>query len=185
MLVNLLCSHGPILTTVDKSGVSSNEPDFFMAIILANLHILQLSLWLRDVVDDLCQHKLRDITDFEWQRYLRPYVVMDTSPPPTEEESGARGDLVMRCLDQGLRYGYEYTGCHGLPAISPHTDNYIIALTQVSAMNELSSYYITMVILPQALSSHLSSHLIGSIGSGKVQTIKVRCSEIFVCLKSY
>ena len=42
-----------------------------------------------------------------------------------------KGELIMRCLDQELHYGYEYTGCHGLSTISPHTDNYIVAVTQV------------------------------------------------------
>ena len=95
--------------------------------------IVQLSLWLRDVVEDLCQHKLRDVSDFEWQRYIRPYLSDDTRPPSVSEEGvecETRG-IVMRCLDQELGYGYEYSGCDPLPVFTPHTDNYITSLTQV------------------------------------------------------
>lgn len=101
------------------------------------LFSIQLSLWLRDVVDDLCQRKLKDIADFEWQRYIRPYLTEDnkTTPPDGEEGGVAHEEtrnIVMRCLDQELPYGYEYTGCNTLPVFTPQSDNYIIALTQVS-----------------------------------------------------
>ena len=49
---------------------------------------LKLSLWLRDILDDLCHRKIRDIADFEWQRFLRPYL-----------EDGEEGtQLVLRCV---------------------------------------------------------------------------------------
>ena len=35
---------------------------------------LQYSLFLRDLVDYLATRKVREVTDFEWRRYLRFYV---------------------------------------------------------------------------------------------------------------
>jgi len=31
-------------------------------------------MWLRDVLDFLCHQKLRELTDFEWQQFLRLYI---------------------------------------------------------------------------------------------------------------
>ena len=87
---------------------------------------------MRDVLEDLCHHKLKDMTDFEWQRYIRPYLVSNlegSQPFDNSEEKG--GTVVMRCLDQQLCYGYEYTGCSALPVFTPRRDNYVLALTQV------------------------------------------------------
>ena len=84
---------------------------------------LQLAVWLRDILDDLCTHKLRDISDFEWQRFLRPYITMETD---------GQQQLKLHCLHKQLVYGYEYQGCHALPVLTPRMNNYIIALTQVS-----------------------------------------------------
>ena len=83
----------------------------------------QLSLWLRDILDDLCRRKLRDAGDFEWQRFLRPYL------RPTEGDHTHQ--LVLQCLEQELVYGCEFLGCQPPPVFTPRTDNYIIALTQV------------------------------------------------------
>ena len=35
---------------------------------------LQYSLFLRDLIDHLATRKVREVTDFEWRRYLRFYV---------------------------------------------------------------------------------------------------------------
>ena len=80
-------------------------------------------------MEDLCHHKLKDVTDFEWQRYIRPYLVEGSQALDNSEEKGET--VVLRCLDQQLCYGYEYTGCSALPVFTPRTDNYVIALTQV------------------------------------------------------
>ena len=101
--------------------------------VLVSGLLTQLSLWLRDVLDDLCHRKLKDMADFEWQRYIRPYLA---SPPP-EEASTPREDtrgstVVLQCLDQQVEYGFEYLGCTSLPVFTPRANNYIIAFTQVS-----------------------------------------------------
>ena len=104
---------------------------------------------MRDVLDDLCHRKLKDVSDFEWQRFLRPYL-------ESESEAGDSRLLVLRCLDQKLSYEYEYYGCQSPPVFTPRTDNYFIAFTQ-------------------ALSSHLGSMVAGPTGAGKVQLVKVSC----------
>lgn len=94
-----------------------------------------MSLWLRDILEDLCQRKLRDIADFEWQRFPRPYmepeleqtVEAGSSPGPTHQ-------LVLRCLDASVEYGWEYLGCQALPVLSLRADNYLIAFTQVQCL---------------------------------------------------
>ena len=91
------------------------------------LSVLQLSVWLRDVLDDLCHHKLRDVTDFEWQRFLRPSL-----------EAG-EGRLTLKCLNSCLHYGYEYLGCQATPVFTPRANNYIVAFTQVRATQPIHS----------------------------------------------
>lgn len=97
--------------------------------------LTQLSLWLRDVLDDLCHRKLKDMADFEWQRYIRPYLA---SPPPEEasapSENTQEDTVVLRCLDQQVEYGFEYMGCASLPVFTPRANNYVIAFTQVSML---------------------------------------------------
>lgn len=103
-------------------------------------YIFQLSLWLRDVLDDLCHRKLRDGADFEWQRYIRPYLTAPLESDPMEEQeeghtimdSAQRGTVVLRCLDQQMEYGFEYLGCASVPVFTTRANNYIIAFTQVS-----------------------------------------------------
>ena len=34
-------------------------------------------MWLRDALDFLCHQKLRELTDFEWQQFLRLYIQED------------------------------------------------------------------------------------------------------------
>lgn len=82
-------------------------------------------MWLRDISEDLCCHKLRDVTDFEWKRFLRPYRI----PTLDGEEENS---VVLECLDQRLMYEFEYLGCNSPPVFTPRSDNFIIAFTQVS-----------------------------------------------------
>ena len=34
-------------------------------------------MWLRDVLDYLCHQKLRELSDFEWQQFIRLYLQED------------------------------------------------------------------------------------------------------------
>ena len=103
------------------------------------------------MLDDLCNRKLKDINDFEWQRFLRPYLKtvedssnpdLDTpsnqSPPATEKEQNCY-TVILQCLDQQVEYGFEYLGCARLPALTHRSNNYIIAFTQVSKFVFLTS----------------------------------------------
>lgn len=105
---------------------------------------MQLSVWLRDIVEDLCRQKLRDITDFEWQKYIRPQLVQSEEEVSDsdagqcqdgEEANNTRpisaASISLQCLDRQLSYGFEYQGCRSLPVMTPRRDNYIIAFTQV------------------------------------------------------
>ena len=98
---------------------------------------MQLCMWLRDILEELCRQKLRDITDFEWQKYMRPYLV------PGEGEgdsSGSTASIVLQCLDQRLSYGFEYQGSASLPVMTPGMENYILAFTQVIILCTLLVY---------------------------------------------
>lgn len=109
-------------------------------------------------MDDLCHRKLRDISDFEWQRYIRPYLRASensnsetVAPPPSrggsagapnvgpEPSDAAQGNtVVLQCLDQQIEYGFEYLGCTSLPVFTTRANNYIIAFTQVSVAQDSS-----------------------------------------------
>ena len=97
-------------------------------------------MWLRDILEELCRQKLRDIADFEWQKYIRPYLIhaevevegTDSVEPEGSQNSTSSASIVLRCLDQQLSYGFEYQGCGSLPVMTPRMDNYIIAFTQVN-----------------------------------------------------
>ena len=106
-------------------------------------------MWLRDILEDLCHQKIRDVTDFEWQKYIRPYLLPGEDQEEEEKEdedpyvaggqeshmaSSRRSSsisIVLRCLDQQLSYGFEYQGCASVPIMTTRMDNYLIAFTQV------------------------------------------------------
>ena len=106
------------------------------------------------MIDDLCHRKLRDITDFEWQRFIRPYLTTADSSqseaPPSDQASegapetsvaeGVGSTVMLQCLDRQIEYGYEYLGCSSLPVLTARANNYIIAFTQVSWQNLKLSY---------------------------------------------
>ena len=110
-------------------------------------------MWLRDILEDLCHQKIRDVTDFEWQKYIRPYFLPSEDQPLKEEAEEEDEDsfivdggeshvasshrssvsIVLRCLDQQLSYGFEYQGCVTVPVMTTRMDNYLIAFTQVQS----------------------------------------------------
>ena len=93
---------------------------------------MQLCMWLRDILEELCRQKLRDISDFEWQKYMRPCLVQGEGEEEGEgdgEGIGSAASIVLQCLDQQLMYGFEYQGTASLPVMTPRMDNYILAFT--------------------------------------------------------
>ena len=107
----------------------------YMLVVLCMTEFLfscfQLSLWLRDILDDLCHRKLRDVADFEWQRFPRPYLDPEPGNGNEAANESPTHQLVLKCLNTRIEYGWEYLGCEALPVFTPRTDNYIIAFTQV------------------------------------------------------
>ncbi len=100
------------------------------------------------MLDDLCCRKLRDISDFEWQRFIRPYLkevenncpqISDDSNDDdqgTEEvqDSSLKSTIVLRCLDEEIEYGFEYLGSHCVPVLTSRANNFIIAFSQVGIL---------------------------------------------------
>ena len=70
----------------------------------------------------MCSRKLRDLADFEWQRFLRFYAL------PTTEGI----QLVLRCLDCELAYQCDFLGVQSPPVFTPRSDAWIISFTQAS-----------------------------------------------------
>ena len=104
-------------------------------------------MWLRDVLDFLCHQKLRELSDFEWQQFLRLYVREDPGKiyimiRDTLYELhilhcftvSKRQTPTFHCLDVQLSYHCEFTGCQSLPPYSPRLGNCLIALTQVTTV---------------------------------------------------
>ena len=101
-------------------------------------------MWLRDVLDFLCHQKLRELTDFEWQQFLRLYIQED--PGKIIDDIlcklctlycfivSKRQKPTFHCLDVQLSYHCEFTGCQSLPPYSPRLGNCLIALTQVTTV---------------------------------------------------
>ena len=93
--------------------------------------------------DELCHCKLKDIGDFEWQRFIRPYLKQVDSNTDSNlnssseqelysEDSTRSSTVILRCLDQEIEYGFEYLGCASMPVVTSRANNYIISFTQVS-----------------------------------------------------
>ena len=93
--------------------VHSTHPSKNQAYFRSKLEcIVFYGLWLRDIGYDLAEKKPRDVSDFEWQRYLRMYY--HSSPGLTEYhemvESNETLNLTLRCLFTNIPYGFDYIG---------------------------------------------------------------------------
>ena len=184
------------------------------AVLSLLLILFQFSLWLRDILDDLCHHKLRDIGDFEWQRAIRPYLKevdlnsTDTltyqgdDPSSKEEEIRPENTVVLQCLDNQIEYGFEYLGCASIPVFTSRANNYIIAFTQVRrhnyynvhwTMERLSSLESTRESwgechfkMPQPTSTHSISVIFPFVHCllSKVLLYMFTCSPILVILQA-
>ena len=109
-------------------------------------------MWLRDMLEDLCHRKLKDIEDFEWQRFLKPELkslsqAIPNSASPVVKE-GRRlmrkntsldmfaleevKTVVLTCLRKEIEYGFEFLSyMESLPLFETRSNNYIICFTQV------------------------------------------------------
>ncbi|KAI6649612.1 Dynein heavy chain 1, axonemal [Oopsacas minuta] len=76
--------------------------------------LIPIEVHARDIVENLRQKGVRDITDFEWICQLRSYW---------------EDDLILRIINAEFRYGYEYLGNSARLVITPLTDRCYISLT--------------------------------------------------------
>ena len=84
------------------------------AIIVA---LVTTDVHARDIIDELCERKVTDVTNFGWQQQLRYYWEVDND------------DCWIRHSDARLHYGYEYMGATSRLVITPLTDRCWMTLT--------------------------------------------------------
>eukprot|EP00795_Rhopilema_esculentum_P017364 gene17364-8957_t len=108
--------------------------------------LISVGLYLRDILEDLGRRKLREASDFEWQRNLRFYF--ENSENESDELS-----LALHVLNTKFDYGYEFTNCKFPIIMTSLTERCFVSLTQ-------------------AVSSNFGGCLQGPASTGKTQTIK-------------
>ena len=84
-------------------------------------YIVFFALWLKDINDELADRKLRDISDFEWQKFVRMYyhctpLLNDKSSEVVTANSNTPYNLTLRSLFTDIQYGFDYVG-HSTPNI--------------------------------------------------------------------
>ena len=107
--------------------------------------IVFYGLWLRDIGYDLAEKKPRDISDFEWQRYVRVYY--HSTPALTESNyemvaSNETLNLTLRCLFTSIPYGFDYIG-HATPNIFLTSSMKTIHLLYLSILEQRHTQFKT------------------------------------------
>ncbi|BFZ10052.1 hypothetical protein BsWGS_13093 [Bradybaena similaris] len=159
------------LATALLRGVwkNSDEP-------VLHLHRLRLeaminqSIYLKDILENMCQRKLRETTDFEWRRSVRCYlqsVQQLPAPASTHTEDTATSDdgdnfavetdvKLVPCiwiLDSQYGYGTEFCGTDAGIPLSPVTEKCFLSMTL-------------------ALKQMMGTVIVGPPGSYKTETVK-------------
>ncbi|XP_067674368.1 uncharacterized protein [Haliotis asinina] len=101
------------------------------------------SLFLRDILENMCSRKLRETTDFEWRRSIRCYM------QPVDEKL----EPLIWILDNSYQYGNEFHGTNVGVALTPVTERCFLTMSQ--ALNQSQGTCIT-----------------GPVGVGKTETVK-------------
>ncbi|XP_035829673.1 dynein heavy chain 5, axonemal isoform X2 [Aplysia californica] len=163
------------LVTVLLRGMwrSSDEPMLPMHRVRIEAMITQ-STYLKDIMENMCQRKLRETTDFEWRRSVRCYLQPD--PASVQQIPGSAGGERSQTastddededdeaveekplprlwiLDSHYEYGKEFYGTDTGVCPTPTTEK----------------CFVTMSL---ALKQMMGSALMGPPGVGKTETIK-------------
>ncbi|XP_076466964.1 uncharacterized protein LOC143298129 [Babylonia areolata] len=152
------------LSSVMVRGVWRTLDEPMLPVHKARLEcMITQSMYLRDVLDNMCGRKLREITDFEWRRSVRCYMHPAEEKPP---------EPMVWILDTAYSYGTEFYGTDCGVALTPVTER----------------CFVTMAM---ALNQCLGARITGPVGVGKTETIRglanifgnflgvFQCSEAF------
>eukprot|EP00117_Sycon_ciliatum_P045642 scpid309/ scgid0180/ Dynein heavy chain 8, axonemal; Axonemal beta dynein heavy chain 8; Ciliary dynein heavy chain 8 len=112
--------------------------------------MLAFALCLRDSVDDIVKKKVRNTTDFDWERYPRYYV----EDPVAVNAAGGLPTVQFGILQHRIAYGGEYQGSSMQLGVTPLTDR-------------------CFIMLAQAMSTYQIGCLAGNYSAAKTETIKM------------
>ncbi|KAK3577475.1 hypothetical protein CHS0354_032326 [Potamilus streckersoni] len=133
------------LPTVLGRGVWRTLEDPMLPVHKSRLEcMITQSLYLRDILDNMCQRKLREPSDFEWRRSIRCYF------QKTDEE---KSEPLIWILDSSYFYQNEFYGNNTGVALGPATERCFLTMSQ-------------------ALQRYQGSCITGPVGVGKTETVK-------------
>ncbi|XP_053397319.1 dynein axonemal heavy chain 5-like isoform X6 [Mercenaria mercenaria] len=152
------------LPTVLVRGQWRNLEDPMLPIHKNRLEcMITTSQFLRDALDQLCQRKLREVSDFEWRRSIRCYYqpIVDEVLPACSRDSNSnspemseeRYEPLIWILDTSYQYGNEFYGMNSGVALTPVTERCFLTMSQ-------------------ALQRYQGSAVTGPVGAGKTETVK-------------